>query len=102
MTQEKVEIVATARDQASATLNRLNKNVAALGSKGRGPLGGLLSGLGGISPVAMAASASVLHAPGAVPSYNVRRNAAANRAMGLYERISFSVGDNCSSSRLGG
>lgn len=57
--KENIQIVATARDQASPTLKRLQKNVTALGSKGRGPLGGLLSGMGGISPVAMGAALGV-------------------------------------------
>ena len=59
MGTEKIQIVATATDRASPTLRKLQSNVTALGSKGRGPLGGLLSGLGGISPVALVGAAGI-------------------------------------------
>lgn len=57
--KENVQIVATAKDHASPTLKKLQANVTSLGSKGRGPIGGLLSGLGGISPAAMVGAVGI-------------------------------------------
>ena len=59
MSSDKFELVATARDNATATLKKLNANITAMGSKGRGPLGGLLSGIGAISPVSLIAAVGV-------------------------------------------
>lgn len=45
MGDEKIQIIATARDQASAQLKMLRGNVAALGTATTGPLGGMGAGL---------------------------------------------------------
>lgn len=55
MSEEKIQIVATARDQASAQLKGLRGNIAALGTKTGGPIGGMLGGLAGINPAAVGA-----------------------------------------------
>ena len=59
MSTENIQIVATARDNASPALRRLRGNVAALGSRTGGPVGGMLGGLAAINPIAIAASAGL-------------------------------------------
>jgi hypothetical protein len=56
---ENIQIVATAKDNASGQLKSLKGNVEALGSKAGGPLGGLIGGIAAIPGPALLAGAAI-------------------------------------------
>ena len=59
MSNENIQIVVSARDNASRQLSTVRKNIAAIGSKTGGPLGGMIGGLAGISGPAIVAGAAI-------------------------------------------